>query len=178
MMLKNYIKTAYRNIFRRKGYSFINIIGLAIGLAVCVLIMLWVQDELDYDRSHKNAENAHLLIYSEQLSTGRQVISSQMAPLAPLLKENIPEIINYARYVRYNYPLASEDKSFTELVCFADPAYYVINRWLEEFAYRMDISWTIFLVAGAAALVIALLTVCYQALKAALANPVESLKCE
>jgi putative ABC transport system permease protein len=57
-------------------------------------------------------------------------------------------------------------------------AYLAINRWLQDFAYRMDISWTIFLLAGGAALFIALVTVSYHAVRAAMANPVDSLKCE
>jgi putative ABC transport system permease protein len=57
-------------------------------------------------------------------------------------------------------------------------AYYVMNRWLQNFAYRIDISWWVFVLAGGLALVIALLTVSTQAIKAALANPVEALRYE
>jgi len=57
-------------------------------------------------------------------------------------------------------------------------AYFVMNQWLEDFAYRIDISWRIFLMAGLAALVVALLTVSYQAIRAALADPVKSLRYE
>jgi len=56
-MFKNYLKISLRNIKRHKGYSFINIAGLAIGMAICILILLWVQDELNYDRFHENGEN-------------------------------------------------------------------------------------------------------------------------
>ena len=55
-MLKNYVKIAFRNIVRHKGHSFINITGLAIGMAACLLIMLWVREELSYDRFHENAD--------------------------------------------------------------------------------------------------------------------------
>ena len=57
-------------------------------------------------------------------------------------------------------------------------AYYIINKWLQDFAYRIDISWWIFVLAGAIALLIALTTVSFQAIKAADANPVESLRYE
>ena len=57
-------------------------------------------------------------------------------------------------------------------------AWYVMNKWLEDFAYRIDISWWIFAVAGIAALLIAMLTVSFQAIKAAIANPVKSLRTE
>ena len=56
-MLKNYFTTALRNIKRHKGYSFINITGLAVGLACCMLIFLWVNHEWSYDRSHKNVDS-------------------------------------------------------------------------------------------------------------------------
>jgi putative ABC transport system permease protein len=51
-MLKNYLKIALRNLMRHKGYSFINIFGLAIGIAACLLISLWVQDDLNFDKLH------------------------------------------------------------------------------------------------------------------------------
>jgi putative ABC transport system permease protein len=57
-------------------------------------------------------------------------------------------------------------------------SYYVMNKWLQSFAYRVDVSWWVFVVAGATALVVALLTVSWQAIRAALANPVESLRYE
>jgi len=54
-MIKNYIVVTLRNIFKHKGYAFINIAGLAIGMACCLLISIWVLDELSYDRFHENA---------------------------------------------------------------------------------------------------------------------------
>ena len=72
---------------------------------------------------------------------------------------------------------------FTKLVVIAlvlaiPVAWYVMNKWLEDFAYRIDVSWWVFVVAGVAALLIALLTVSYQSIKTALANPVKSLRSE
>ncbi|MFC1492697.1 ABC transporter permease, partial [candidate division KSB1 bacterium] len=56
MMFKNYLKIAFRNLIKQKGFSFINIAGLAVGMACCIFILLWVQDELSYDRFHENAD--------------------------------------------------------------------------------------------------------------------------
>ena len=53
-MIKNYFKTAWRNVWRSKGYSVINIAGLAIGMAVALLISLWIYDELSFDTYHEN----------------------------------------------------------------------------------------------------------------------------
>jgi putative ABC transport system permease protein len=57
-------------------------------------------------------------------------------------------------------------------------AYFVMNKWLHDFAYRIEISWWVFVLSGGVTLLIVLLTVCYQAIKAAMANPVESLRYE
>jgi putative ABC transport system permease protein len=60
----------------------------------------------------------------------------------------------------------------------APVAYYLANRWLENFAYRIELGWVQFFIAGCLTVIIALTTVCYQAVKAARTNPVEVLKCE
>ncbi len=63
--------------------------------------------------------------------------------------------------------------------CYRQPiAYMAMNNWLQNFAYRIDISWVTFILAAVLALMIALLTVSFQAIKAAVANPVAALKCE
>ena len=67
-MFKNYIKVAFRNIFRHRGYSLINILGLAIGMACCILILLWVQHEISYDRFHDNADNIYRVVEMQQQS--------------------------------------------------------------------------------------------------------------
>ncbi|MDB5142203.1 MAG: Macrolide export ATP-binding/permease protein MacB, partial [Mucilaginibacter sp.] len=60
-MLKNYLKTAWRNLLNNKFYSAINIAGLTIGLAIGILILVWVQDELSFDSFHKQAKNIYRL---------------------------------------------------------------------------------------------------------------------
>ena len=61
-MLKNYLKIAFRNHFRHKTFSFINIFVLAVGMACTILILLWVQDELSYNKFFKNADNIYLVL--------------------------------------------------------------------------------------------------------------------
>jgi len=94
IMFKNYFKIAIRNFFRHKGYSFINIAGLAIGIACCILIMLWVQDELSYDRFHENADD----LYVATFSNGSKVTPTA---LSPYLKAEYPEVIRASRYSGY-----------------------------------------------------------------------------
>ena len=62
-MLKNYLKIAFRNLVRKKVFSFINIFGLAIGMACTILILLWVRDELSYDNFQKNGNNIYRVVY-------------------------------------------------------------------------------------------------------------------
>jgi predicted permease len=90
-MFKNYFKIALRNFLRHKGYTFINIAGLAIGIACCILIMLWVQDELSYDRFHENAND----LYVATFSNGSTVTPTA---LSDYLKSEYPEIIHTSRY--------------------------------------------------------------------------------
>ena len=124
-MIKNYIKIALRNILRHKGYSFINIFGLAMGMAVCILFLLWVQFELSYDRFHKHGDDLYRII--KVWSKGE--VSHQAttpAPLATALKDEFPEIINAARLLPTgNWQLNYGGKSFYENGgVFADPAIF------------------------------------------------------
>jgi len=98
-MLKNYIKTTWRNIRNNKVYSFINIMGLAVGMACCILILLWVQDELSYDKFHKNYRNIYRMIPELQ---GRKFSSSPLA-LGAVFKEQYPEVQHVARYYWMNF---------------------------------------------------------------------------
>lgn len=87
-MFKNYIKMAFRHVKKYKGYSFINIFGLAVGLTCCILIFLWVRNELSYDSFHENGDNIYLLTVSGE----QGVWSSSSWALMPALKKDYPEI--------------------------------------------------------------------------------------
>jgi len=91
IMFKNYLKIALRNFIRQKGYMFINVAGLAIGVACCIMIMLWVQDELSYDRFHENADD----LYAATFSNGSTVTPTA---LSDFLKAEYPEVIHTSRY--------------------------------------------------------------------------------
>jgi putative ABC transport system permease protein len=91
MMFKNYFKIALRNFLHHKGYTFINTAGLAIGIACCILIMIWVQDELSFERFHENVDD----LYVATFSNGSKVTPTA---LASYLKTEYPEIIRASRY--------------------------------------------------------------------------------
>jgi len=97
VMFNNYLKTAVRNLLRYKGYSFLNISGLAFGMAACMLILLWVLSELSFDRFHENADNIYRVAYEEQVSTGSQHYWNMPPPLAPALQETFPGIEKASR---------------------------------------------------------------------------------
>jgi len=97
-MWKNYLKIMARNIRKNIGYSAINLVGLAIGLACCLLIFLWVQDELSFDRFHENKAQLYCMIRQEvdaKDETGSVVVPFA---LAPILKKEFPEILDFSRY--------------------------------------------------------------------------------
>jgi putative ABC transport system permease protein len=97
IMIKNYLKVAMRTLRKHKGYSFINISGLAIGMAVCILILLWVQSELSFDRYHENADRIHRLILDAEVGGGSLHTAAIMAPAAPAIVQDYPEVISAAR---------------------------------------------------------------------------------
>ncbi len=96
-MLKNYFKIALRNLFRNKGFSFINISGLAIGMASAVLILLWVQNELSYDRFHKKGDRLYEVWQNAKRDGGLQSGLNTPELMAPALKKDYAEIEETAR---------------------------------------------------------------------------------
>ncbi|MEQ8685040.1 MAG: ABC transporter permease [Imperialibacter sp.] len=92
-MLKNYFKVAIRNLLRHKAYSLINILGLSIGLTCCLLLFIYVQDELSYDKFHTKSDRIYRLKYE---INGFNLARSPL-PIAPHLTEFFPEIENAAR---------------------------------------------------------------------------------
>ena len=97
IMFKNYFKTTFRNTTRHKGYSFINLTGLAIGMACTLLILLWVKDELSYDRFHEKGKDIYrIMSYGTRYMI--EGFDGTPAPLAPAIKEEVPGIVNYARF--------------------------------------------------------------------------------
>jgi predicted permease len=94
-MLSNYIKVAIRNLLRQKGFSFINIFGLALGISCTALIGMWVNDELSYDRFHKDYEQMYRITATLPEMKVHAAVSS--APLALAFKTEIPEVEDAVR---------------------------------------------------------------------------------
>lgn len=121
-MLKNYFKIAVRNISKNKLQSFINIAGLAIGMACFILIMLWVQDELSYERYNKNADRVCRVIWDID---GTQIFATP-GPFANWLKEHVPGIQEVTRVNQDVKKLKYEDKKLDATCRFVEPHFFNI----------------------------------------------------
>ena len=109
------MKTALRDIKRHKGYSFINVAGLTLGIACCLLIMLWVFDELSFDRFHENANNLYRVEQDYFFSGETYHVYPTPAPMGPGIKAEVPEIVEQTRYaVLGNVLVKYGEKAFFE----------------------------------------------------------------
>lgn len=115
-MLKNYIKIALRNLRRNKLYSILNITGLAIGITCCILILLYVQDELSYDRFHEKADRIYRATTHFVVKDRIMDFASTAHVQGPMFKDEYPEVENYARFNNYGSRriIRYEDKSYAE----------------------------------------------------------------
>ncbi|HVW61876.1 MAG TPA: ABC transporter permease [Puia sp.] len=122
-MLINYIRIACRNLWRSKGFSFINLIGLAIGMASAILILLWIQNELSYDAFHKNKARLYEVWNRGTFDGKLQCWNTTPQPLGPALKQEVPEIEEEVRvYARWYVTVVGERK-FSSKAFTVDPSF-------------------------------------------------------
>jgi putative ABC transport system permease protein len=124
-MFRNYFKIAYRNLIRNKLYSTISVFGLAIGIACCLLIYLYVSHEMSFDRFHANADNIYRLIHFEG-ETGEfpDGTESTSAMLQPALQETFHEVKWSTRVSGAQMVVTRGEKSFAESVVHVDPDFF------------------------------------------------------
>jgi putative ABC transport system permease protein len=124
-MIKNYFKTAWRNLWKNKVYSFINITGLAIGLACCMLIILYTKDEVSYDRFHANASNIYHVVSKMTAPDGNvsKMGSTGNRP-GPAFKESIPETKDFVRIQQNNFNVKKGTDVFDEEGHYADENFF------------------------------------------------------
>jgi putative ABC transport system permease protein len=127
-MFRNYLKTAWRNIRKNKLFSAINILGLSIGMALCFIIMLYVQDELSYDRFNKNADNIARVVFQADINGGKINESVSMPPVAQTMKKDFPEVQDATRLLGFgNSKIIYNNKEFKDdEVAFVDPNFFSI----------------------------------------------------
>ena len=126
-MLFNIIKTILRSIKKQKMYAFINIFGLAAGMACCILILLWAQDELSFDRFHQNYENIYRLV-ADWPKYSWEGIEGTPEPLGKAVKEQIPEVADMVRISDHSRQVFHyQEKAFYENKgLIADPSLFKI----------------------------------------------------
>ena len=135
-MLENYFKIAWRNLIKKKAYSVINIFGLALGIACCFLIFMFVQDELSYDNYHVKGDRIYRIIHGEKSvdsSTGRPYPFWvwNNAPIGPALSREFPEIDKVVQFSgRADILLSIEDKAYQEDgIFFMDSTVFDVFSW-------------------------------------------------
>ncbi|MBC7923375.1 MAG: ABC transporter permease [Ferruginibacter sp.] len=127
-MLRNYFKIAFRNLLRQKAFSFINIFGLAIGMACSILIGLWVQHELSYDRFHARADQ----LYRLTDSTPDIQAAVSPAPMAAALRAQLPEVKNTVRLNEAIHLFGVGNRKFEE-----KRVYYADSTFLDVFSFPL-----------------------------------------
>ena len=114
-MLINYIKIAFRNLKKNRGYTLINILGLAVGIASCIIILLFVWNELGYDKFYNNADSIYRVFVKSSINGQESSNCKTAAPLGKTLVSDFPEVIAYTRIGFFgNHVLNYRDKLFRE----------------------------------------------------------------
>ena len=131
-MFKNYLRVALRNLTKHKLYAFINIVGLAIGLACCILIYLFVNHEFSYDNFHKNGDRIYRIHVTEKIP-GRDLLrySATPPPLAPAMEESFPEVEAAVRLATRRDIVRQNNENFNETHFLVD------NDFFEIFDYKL-----------------------------------------
>src|SRR4051812_11616840 len=127
-MLTNYFKTSIRNIWKNKTNSFLNIFGLAIGIACAGLIFLWVEDEVSFDKFNTKKDRLFFVRINQKYDTYTATFGSSPGVMAPALKADIPGIANACR--------VTEDQT-SLLFRIGDKAIYAAGKYAEPALFSM-----------------------------------------
>jgi len=138
-MLKNHLKIALRTLRRHKGYAFINIVGLAVGMACCLLIVRYVQDERSFDRFHEQADRIYRLVEDRGTRDARDQgsvrhLASTSYEVGPLLHDGYPEAITHAvRFYRQTALIVRDEaRTFQE-----DRLFFADSAVFDAFSFRL-----------------------------------------
>jgi len=132
-MLKNYVKIAYRNLARHAGYAFINIFGLAIGMAVCLLIFLFIDHENRFDAFHTKGDRIYRLDEIQAFAgMDAQHVALSMYPMAPTLQDEFPEVASYVRFVGASDLMRYEDRQIL-----LNNAFWVDSTFFDVFDFPL-----------------------------------------
>ena len=115
-MLSNYLKMAFRNLLANKSYTVVNILGLTVGMSCCFLLLLYVQDELGYDRFHEHADEIYRVVVNARLGETEMSAALSPPPMAMALQDDFPQVVQTTRLMKASGPvlLRYEERRFNE----------------------------------------------------------------
>ena len=122
-MFKNYLKSSFRNLSRNKAFSAINILGLTAGMASAILILLWINDEVGYDRFYTNTSRMYMMFSRDKFDGKLQAWNSTSKPLAPALKKDYPEVEDAVRFNNITFLVSAGEKHLNLRGAFADSGF-------------------------------------------------------
>jgi putative ABC transport system permease protein len=125
-MNNHYLKVAWRYLLRHKGHSIINISGLAIGIACCILIMVYVRSEFSYDKFHSKSDRIYRAWLHEKYDGQEFINTVTPIPMGPVFQANIPEIESYCRVYAFNTLVKYQENKFNEPVNMVDSTFFRI----------------------------------------------------
>jgi len=136
-MFRNYLKTTYRNLAKHRTLAFINLAGLSISLAACMLIFVWIHYQLSFDRAVDGAENIYR-VYPKILVNGNNFTSSMAPPpLADLLRKEFPEVLAATRIWKYNNLHVSNEENGRKDKIFNEEVYQADSSFFQIFNFKM-----------------------------------------
>jgi putative ABC transport system permease protein len=134
-VLKNYFKTTIRNLWKNKTYSFINILGLAIGTLCCLYILLFVQDQYSYDKQHKDANNIYRITTSLTLPGDKHTNATSSPPIAPAMKNDFGEVKQFTRVIT-TIGVKQHLLRYKEKFLYEKDAVFVDSTFFDVFSYH------------------------------------------
>ena len=122
-MIKNYFKIAWRNLLKNKAHSFINIVGLSSGMAVAILIGLWIFDELSFDKNFSNYDHLAKLEQNVSFTADKTTYDLSPIPLAGELREKYPDFKAISLSVTRGFIINYKDEKFAEKGNYVQPEF-------------------------------------------------------
>lgn len=131
-MIKNYVAIALRNLRKQKGYAAINVLGLSIGIACCLVIALFVRQELSYDRYHEHADRIYRLTTRAGISDGGTHFAAAAPPMARIMRDEFPEVVASARVIPSSEVVQVGERTFRE-----DRFYFADSSLFDVFSFQL-----------------------------------------
>ena len=125
-MLKNYLVVAFRNLRKYKGFSAINVLGLAVSMSVCLLIIALIKDQKSYDQFHEKSDRIYRLVSTVEQSYGSFDMATSPGPLAPALLAESPAVEQAVRFTKMGGNATYDDQTFQVSGLYAEPSFFEV----------------------------------------------------